>query len=74
MQLALLLGLAGPAAPPPAREPAIDAFLAALPPGKAKPPAADPSAQGKAKALVERYLAKVAQIRAAFEDHKRRAP
>jgi hypothetical protein len=71
MQLALLLGLAGPAAPPPAREPVIDAFLAALPPGEAKPPAADPSAQGKAKALVERYPAKVAQIRAAFEDQRR---
>jgi hypothetical protein len=67
MQLALLLGLAGPAAPPPAREPVIDAFLAALPPGETKPPAADPSV----KALVERYPARGTQIRAAFEDQRR---
>ena len=71
MQAALLLALAAPVAPPPASEPVIDAFLAALPPGEAKLPAADPSAQRKAKALVERYPAKVAQIRAAFEDQRR---
>jgi hypothetical protein len=71
MQLALLLGLAAPTAPPPAREPVIDAFLAALPPGEAKLPTADPSAQGNAEALVKRYPAKVVQIRAAFEDQRR---
>ena len=71
MPLAFLLGLAVPAAPAPARDPLIDSFLAALPPGEAKLPAADPLAQGKAKALVERYPAKVTQIRAAFEDQRR---